>query len=262
MPKQISGSISALLILGLAACTAQVATAPTPTTEEATNMLDSQPLSDALIGAWTLVKADGIDVRAVLLDFTAQGYNLNAGCNSMGGTASLVGADGLKIDPGMSTLMGCPDNYESEVLTRLTETARFDLSDTQLTLTNSKGEALVFERPPAAEQISGEWTVLSLNMNGGVVSSVDQPDQRIIFETGTFSGSDGCNRVGGTYTITGDTVSFSEMFSTRKACRWQDGKAWDRAYQDALHNAQTLSWRGQTVELRDETGALLMQLKQ
>lgn len=262
MAHQLTGLLPALMILGFAACVSPDANSPKPQNEDTAISTALQPLSDTLTGAWTLVAADGLEVRQVLLDFSQQGYRLNAGCNSMGGQASRLGEDGLKIDPGMSTMMRCPDNYEMLVQARLTGTTRFEVSETRLTLINADGASLIFERPPAPEQLSGTWKVLALNLNGGVVSSVDQPDQTLTFESGNLTGSDGCNRVWGTYTISDETIAVSDLFSTRMACQWPDGHAWDRAYKDALRNARSISWRGSAVELRDEAGALLMRLSQ
>ncbi len=262
MAHQLSGLLSVVLSLGLAACATPDANSPEPQNEDIAITADPQPLSDTLTGAWTLVAADGLEVRQVLLDFTQAGYRLNAGCNSMGGQASRLGTDGLKIDPGMSTMMGCPDNYETLVQARLTGTTRFEVSDKRLTLINADGASLIFERPPAPEQLSGTWKVLALNLNGGVVSSAHQPVQTVTFEAGNLTGGDGCNRVGGTYTISDETIAISDLFSTRMACQWPDGHAWDRAYKDALRNARSISWRGTAVELRDEAGALLMRLTQ
>ena len=41
-------------------------------------------------------------------------------------------------------------------------------------------------------------------------------------EDGRFSGSDGCNQVFGSYTVSGDTVSFGEMGSTLMFCEGVD----------------------------------------
>lgn len=68
-------------------------------------------------------------------------------------------------------------------------------------------------------QLNGTWTFTALNGTAVPASDNDRPAQ-LIFETATgrISGSTSCNRLMGSYTATGSTLSFGQVASTRMAC--------------------------------------------
>ena len=62
-------------------------------------------------------------------------------------------------------------------------------------------------------------------------------------------GSDGCNRVAGTYQLKHTVVTFSEMATTRMACI--DAGGIDVAFRDALKSARRLAVAGDRLDLVD-----------
>jgi heat shock protein HslJ len=74
----------------------------------------------------------------------------------------------------------------------------------------------------------------------------------ILQEGGRVYGSDGCNRVAGTYRVKDTAVTFSEMASTRMACI--DAGDIDVAFRDALTSARRLAVAGDRLELLDSRG--------
>jgi heat shock protein HslJ len=72
-----------------------------------------------------------------------------------------------------------------------------------------------------------------------------QPEKRL-------SGSDGCNRMTGSYELKGDAVTFGPLASTRRACL--DMGDVDRAFGVALNSARRLRIVGDRLELSDADG--------
>ena len=68
---------------------------------------------------------------------------------------------------------------------------------------------------PASPTLKGKWLAESLR-GGGVIDNLQSTIE--IGENGTVAGHGGCNGFNGTATITGDTISFGPLATTRKAC--------------------------------------------
>ena len=64
---------------------------------------------------------------------------------------------------------------------------------------------------------------------------------------GRFSGSDGCNRVAGSYQVSGDAITFGEAASTRMACA--DSGETERQFHAALKDATRYRIAGEGLEL-------------
>ena len=71
----------------------------------------------------------------------------------------------------------------------------------------------------------------------------------VLQEGGRVYGSDGCNRVAGTYQLKHTVVTFSEMATTRMACI--DAGGIDVAFRDALKSARRLAVAGDRLDLLD-----------
>ena len=75
---------------------------------------------------------------------------------------------------------------------------------------------------------------------------VFQPENRL-------SGSDGCNRVTGTYQLKGDAVTFGQSAATGMACINAAAEI-ERAFRDALKRAMRLTIAGDRLDLFDAAG--------
>src|SRR5262245_11766145 len=67
------------------------------------------------------------------------------------------------------------------------------------------------------------------------------------FQAGRVSGSDGCNRVTGSYQLDGDRVTFSQMAATQMAC--VDSNETEGPFREALKNASRLIVAGDRLHL-------------
>lgn len=100
-----------------------------------------------------------------------------------------------------------------------------------------------------------EWRLVELDT--GPVAAAEGPrasSLRLDAENAQASGSGGCNRFSGGYTLTGDALTFQPLAATKMAC---PEMATESAYFAAL--AQTRAWRIHRgrLELLDGDGAVV-----
>lgn len=69
---------------------------------------------------------------------------------------------------------------------------------------------------------------------------------------GRVTGSDGCNRVMGTYALKGETITFGPIAGTKMAC--SDSAATERAFGDALARSARWTIVGSRLELSAASG--------
>ena len=87
----------------------------------------------------------------------------------------------------------------------------------------------------------------------GTWGTAVQGKPQLVFDTeGNFSGSDGCNRVGGNYTSSETGIDFGPMFSTMMYCEGVD--TW-------LGQATHATLDGKIMSLFDEAGTEIGQLE-
>jgi heat shock protein HslJ len=110
--------------------------------------------------------------------------------------------------------------------------------------------------PPAAggtRPLEGtRWT--AAEFAGKPISTQDaKREAHLLFEAGgRVTGSDGCNRMTGTYELKGDVVTFGQMAITQMACI--DSSGIERAFHDALKATSRLMVTGDRLELFDMSG--------
>lgn len=145
-----------------------------------------------------------------------------AGCNQLGGDVSFEG-DRMKVTGQSMTLMGCdPARSEQDnwVKTFLESGPRFALNGDELVLTGNEVIKLVDKRANAQDKplLGTHWVVESLS-NGQSASSVPQGAHAFLqFGTDTVTGSTGCNTLNGKAIQSGETITFADIATTRKAC--------------------------------------------
>jgi heat shock protein HslJ len=73
--------------------------------------------------------------------------------------------------------------------------------------------------------------------------------------TGRATGSGGCNRMTGSYELSGDRLSLGQMAGTLMACT--EGMETERAFLDALGRVKGWRIAGQQLELLDAAGNMV-----
>jgi heat shock protein HslJ len=149
-----------------------------------------------------------------------------AGCNSMGGPASIE-AGRLVVGDLATTEMGCdpPRHAQDEWLARfLTSRPSADLSAETLTLENDTTRIVLTDRQVADpdRSLQGTKWVVDTIVEGESASSVPAgAEAHVVFgDADRFSGNAGCNGMGGNAAVHDGTrtITFSEVITTKMAC--------------------------------------------
>lgn len=104
------------------------------------------------------------------------------------------------------------------------------------------------------------WKLTSfLNDQGQVVNAFPGVETTMKFEDGSVSGKAGCNSYSAKFKTNGENITFSEAISTMMACETPQG-AMDQesAFLRALPSAAKFKVSGNTLEIYDKNGALLL----
>jgi putative lipoprotein len=104
------------------------------------------------------------------------------------------------------------------------------------------------------------WRVTRLN-GKDVAANENQHAPYIVLGSSEHrvSGSGGCNRINGTYTVDKQTIHFGPMASTMMAC--PTGMDTEKDFMEALDAARKWSIRGDELELYGEDGNLLVRFE-
>lgn len=206
------------------------------------------------------------------IEFKADGtYGIRADCNSGGGTYTFQ--DGmLSLREGPLTLAACgPDSFSAGFLEGLSNIASYDRTGDALVLTLADGSKMHFAPLPTSAQLGGteglagtEWNVTGYNNGrGGVTSLVPATELTVNFGTdGSVSGSAGCNTFTGSYAVDeADGIAFTPLAATRKMCPGEEIMDQESQFLAALANATNWEIRGDRLQMRDNGGALQVDLR-
>jgi heat shock protein HslJ len=106
------------------------------------------------------------------------------------------------------------------------------------------------------------WAVDGIAIGDDAVSStIAGSEADLTFDAGSVSGSTGCNRLTGSYTVdaAAGSISFSEIATTMKLCE-PDVATQEQAIVAALDQATSYSIEGSTMTLAAGGGSFLLSL--
>jgi putative lipoprotein len=110
--------------------------------------------------------------------------------------------------------------------------------------------------PAGARPLEGTyWKAIELAGKPTPTQDANREAHLIFRRGGRLSGSDGCNRIAGSYELEGDVVTFGQGVGTQMACL-NTGET-DRAFRDALKSATRLTIVGDRLDLFDMAGRRL-----
>ena len=185
-----------------------------------------------------------------------------AACNSYGGAYD-AGDDGsLSFESFAVTAMACEEplmSLESAYLEALGAVTGFGV-DGKLTLHGDEIDLTFDEEvsPVALPLVGTTWTLTTIASGDAVSSVLNGTEVTAAFtEDATVSGSAGCNRYSGSYTWTGDQLSFSPLATTKMACA-DDVMAQESAFLASMEQVASLAIEGSQLTLADGSGALLL----
>ena len=108
---------------------------------------------------------------------------------------------------------------------------------------------------PAATKPLAKTYWRAIELAGKATPAQDaKREAHLVFEPGSrLSGSDGCNRLAGTYQLKGDAVTFGQTAATGMACMDSAAEI-ERAFRDALKRAMRFTIAGDRLDLFDAAG--------
>jgi copper homeostasis protein (lipoprotein) len=136
-----------------------------------------------------------------------------------------------------------------------------------LRLLNQDGTAIVStlnysltrDVQPAASLLDTNWRLTRLRDQPARRFENQREPQIVLRSNGSVTGSDGCNRLTGSYRQADSKLSFSQMASTRMACI--NGMEQAARFTSALGDAARYRVTGRHLELFDANGAALMRFE-
>ena len=218
-----------------------------------------------LAGTNWVIRSPEADGPAPVLDFGTDGsVSGSTGCNRFAGTFTQDGAS-LRIELGPLTRAACTSpalqGQEDRILAALPTVRGVDVEGGAITLVDADDKDLLRYDPVSSDLEGTSWRVTGVNRNGGVETSALTEKLTAEFASGgKVSGNGGCNNFNGTYVVDGSSITISDVASTMMGCE-QDVMDLEQAYLAALERATTFTVSGDTLELRDDTGALQVSLR-
>ena len=201
------------------------------------------------------------DPNQYLIEFLANGHvAVQADCNRVAGTYTVNG-NHLAIMLGPSTLAACPPgSLGDEFVKQLGNIRSYFFKGDNLILEIKMDSGSMIFAPSAPAGLPGtSWEVISYN-NGreAVVSLLNGTNISLTFGTdGQVSGNAGCNSYSGDYQTSGKTLKVGSLKGTRMFCDKPVGVMdQEKQYLAALQSAATFEIAGDTLTIRDASGAM------
>lgn len=200
----------------------------------------------------------------VTITFEAGQAHGTAACNSYGGAYRADDDGSISFDAFAVTEMGCDQplmTLESAYLEVLGGVTGFEV-DAGGSLRLVNGEAtLSFSRqisPEPLPLVGTTWTLSSIAAGDAVTSVVSGTEITSAFAADeSLSGSAGCNRFSGTYTVAGDRLSISPLATTKMACAGYV-MTQERVFLAAMGRVASFAIEGAQLTLLDRSGAMLL----
>ncbi len=189
------------------------------------------------------------------------------GCNRYS-AAYLSTGSSLTIEPRAAmTQMACtpPElmNQAKAFMAALAAVRSYRMAGDNLDLLDDRGALLARLAPQPRDLAGTSWRVTAYN-NGrqAVVSPLDGPTLMMSFSAdGKVSGTAGCNRHTGTYTLAGSALRLGPAAATRMACAKPEGiMDQERSFLAALPTVTTVRREGDQLEMRTADDALALML--
>ncbi|WP_327329542.1 MULTISPECIES: META domain-containing protein [unclassified Streptomyces] len=184
------------------------------------------------------------------------------GCNRFTADARLDG-DKVTVGQGTSTGMACAkevQQFENAMGKafhgELTAAVAGQGKAKTLTLTTAKGDSIALTSEPPAPLTGTAWKVTGL-VSGSVASSLPagtEDKAHLTFgEDGSVEGNLGCNSFHGRATVSGSTLTFGPLASTRKMCPEPEMKL-ERALLGVLEGKTSYEIDHRSLSIEAESG--------
>ncbi|MFI6121687.1 META domain-containing protein [Streptomyces sp. NPDC051064] len=188
----------------------------------------------------------------------------NLGCNRFTAEVQVEG-DKVTVGPGTTTEMGCEEDvqqFEKAMGRAFSGELKAAVADRSggkaLTLTTAQGDSIALSSEPPAPLTGTTWKVTRL-VSGSVATSLPAGTEKKAHLTfgkdGSVEGNLGCNSFHGKAAVSGATLTFGPLASTRKMCAGPEMEL-ERALQGVLEGRTTyeIDHRSLSIEGKDGKG--------
>lgn len=222
--------------------------------------------------SWVLSQLDGQPVTAnATLNFEVGGrYGGRAACNTYGGDVTTFTNFAINFAAPFSTRRACPELSEEQryfsILQDATDFRPGREGDTLALLDSTGAVRATFQRQGAipgqqGRSIVGSWTVAGVLVDGAFSTDSGFGAPAIEFMgNGRFTGNLGCNTASGSYTQSGDMLSFGTVAVTARQCFVP--APFEGPILAHLPNVVRIQVTGTGVSLLDASGTELIRLSQ
>jgi heat shock protein HslJ len=178
---------------------------------------------------WRLISFGAVDAPTTAVADSASTLTLDAGnlfgstgCNRFRGPYT-VGANTLTVGPVITTLAACSSDalntQEQAILTALSGEVGYRISGDRLRISYDGGQqALNYQATPEPPLVGTNWRLASFGPTEAPTAAAEEPAATLAFDGTAVSGSTGCNNFSGSYTATGDSITFGPIASTLILC--------------------------------------------
>jgi putative lipoprotein len=212
-----------------------------------------------LKGEWTLVSMsdeNGEDISlpqkyGMGINFVRPSVYVRS-CNSMSGKYS-AGKNNIKITKIITTMKLCSEAEKEQAFSSLLKSANtYSVKQGELTLSakNNKS-ALKFKRKTNEKKVSlnGKWQLISIKLGNNLPIPLPAKPITLNIDKDKIGGNGGCNTYGGSFSQTGKTLKFSDIFSTKMWC--EDSSPTENRYFDALGKSVNFELNNDELILTD-----------
>jgi heat shock protein HslJ len=217
---------------------------------------------------WILTELNGapaLSETTVTLNFADGSATGSDGCNNYR-AGYVVDGDAITFQPGMSTMMACPEPIMAQTAgfsAALAATSTYTTDGSTLALLDASGTAVATFSAVSTDLAGTSWDVHSYN-NGiqAVVSLVAGSSITVEFGAdGVVSGSSGCNTYSGAYTSDGvGSITIGPLASTRMMCGDPAVMEQEALFLTAMQTAAVYWLNGNSLDLRTAEDALAVSM--
>lgn len=211
----------------------------------------------SLVGEWKIVSITQAKTGNVALDKAENHITFEKNrfygkvCNNFSGNYSIA-KNKLKTSQVITTLMACQEMKTEKLITSVFDKVTyFSLKNNVLRLSDQKRKITLQLKKvkPEKPNLIGKWQLHSLKLDGESFSPTNEREILLTIEKDKIGGNSGCNSYGGNVAITGNTVKFSNIFSTKMFC---EGSI-ENQYFAALEKVVNFELKNNQLILMDKT---------
>jgi heat shock protein HslJ len=194
--------------------------------------------------------------RAITLKLTADGAGGSSGCNTYR-TTPTYREDSISFAQIVSTQMMCAEpimTLERTYLEALSAVQSYRVVNGQLVLLYGDSGRLIFDRVLTLTESA--WRLTAYGAPNALIPAEGKVS--LAFSQGRASGSTGCNQYNASFTVRGDSLSFSPPLTTRRACLTASLSQQEQAFLKALERVTHYTKQGDELTLHYGAGERLI----